>query len=58
MGKKEEKDIVQLFDAFHDAFGKWILEQDDNIQLSSAIAFGKEYENLYGAVQRGIQDFE
>jgi hypothetical protein len=45
----ENKRLREANDAFRARFNEWIMQQDEGVKLSTALAFGAEYENLLDA---------
>jgi hypothetical protein len=45
----ENKRLREASDAFRARFNEWIMRQDEGVKLSTALAFGAEYENLLDA---------
>jgi hypothetical protein len=45
----ENKRLREANDAFRARFNEWIMQQDEGVKLSTALAFGAEYDNLIDA---------
>jgi hypothetical protein len=47
--ESKNKRLRDASDAFRARFNEWIMQQDEGVKLSTALAFGAEYDNLIDA---------